>query len=261
MQWPPTHTGSARALVIEDDPVTREFLSEALECAGWKVEAAKDAASALLKAQRTAPDLVLCDVRLPDGDAFDIARTLWPDLALPLTDRPYAVALSAELDDSLRARLHRAGYRVVLSKPLSMSSLLAALPAVASASNMALPARDLPTVAAEPGELAELDDAAALAVCGNRETVEALRRLLAGELAASLDAMEHAQASGDTDTLRDILHRLRSSCGFCGALALGAAVADVRTSLDSPRERALGVARVFALGRALMLHLGSRSTG
>lgn len=248
----------AHALLIEDDPVSQEFLGEAVAAAGWQVELAADVASALRMAQQSPPGLILCDIRLPDGDAFDVARALWPD-AMSLLARPYAIALSAEIDEALRTRLHHAGFSRVFRKPVSLSHLLDALPGFAGGAVEAV-ATTAPIVAKEDGgRLKILDDETALSVCGNMQTVEALRELLANELDRSLDAIRIAQASDDASMLRDALHRLRSSCGFCGAAALGAAVAEVRIGQQPTAERASAVARVLERGAALAMRLADRN--
>lgn len=252
-------TASGNALLIEDDPVTREFLGEALKGAGWIVHLAPDVATALRLAGQQQLDLLLCDRRLPDGDAFDIARALWCDGAAPTGGRPFAIALSAEVDDALRARLLRAGFHAVLAKPVSLADLLAALPATASIAAVTSLAATAQIAEPGAGEYPVLDDAAALTVCGNIQTVDALRALLANELQQTLDAIRNAGVSGDTEALGATLHRLRSSCGFCGAAALGAAVARAAAEIEYPGERARAVAQVLAQGSALVLRLAVRS--
>jgi two-component system, OmpR family, response regulator len=72
----------------------------------------------------------------------------------------------------------------------------------------------------QPGrhDLPVLDDRAALIATGEATTMRALRRLLRGELTV-LEA-ELDQLSRDSTSFNERLHRLRSSCGFCGAVAL-----------------------------------------
>lgn len=65
-----------------------------------------------------------------------------------------------------------------------------------------------------------LDDQAALRSSGDNTTMRALRMLLREELAQLLGELE--SLSRDTAGFTDRLHRLRSSCGFCGATALSA---------------------------------------
>jgi len=65
-----------------------------------------------------------------------------------------------------------------------------------------------------------LDDQAALTATGDATTMRALRLLLREELA--LLHQELDTLSRDPSGFGERLHRLRSSCGFCGAAALSA---------------------------------------
>ncbi len=243
--------GSAHALLVEDDPVTREFLCETLLGAGWQVESAEDVGDAIAKARRRPPALVLCDLRLPDGDAFDVARLLGLDPGTGSAPRPFAVALSAELDAQTRASLHRAGFGIVLAKPVSVSDLLASLAGAPP---------NAQSSAGDDGERPVLDDDDALSVCGDVRTVETLRALLATELPAALAAIRDAARSGDHARLAGTLHRLRSASGFCGATAFSAALAKTHMQArGNPISQ--DVAHVLAQGEALLQRLAIRSGG
>ncbi len=62
----------ASLLLIDDDRHVRESMGDWLRDQGYKVDSAGDRASALAALSRKVPDVVLCDVRLPDGDGFDV---------------------------------------------------------------------------------------------------------------------------------------------------------------------------------------------
>jgi CheY-like chemotaxis protein len=67
-----------RALVIDDDPMSRELLAILLEGEGYAVESADSGESALDLVSRSdpAPDLVLADVQLPGISGAPLARKL-----------------------------------------------------------------------------------------------------------------------------------------------------------------------------------------
>ena len=72
--------------------------------------------------------------------------------------------------------------------------------------------------------------------------MRALRQLLRGELA--LLHQELGMPVRDQAALDDRLHRLRSSCGFCGAAALAAEVASLQQLLrEEPHGAAPAIAR------------------
>ena len=69
------------------------------------------------------------------------------------------------------------------------------------------------------------DDAVAMSALRNDGGhVGALRMLFLGELPGQRDAILAAFASGDRSSANAVLHRLRASCGFVGAVRLEAAV-------------------------------------
>jgi DNA-binding response OmpR family regulator len=67
---------AGRILLVEDDTIIGASLSRALGGTGYDVEWARDATSARAAAASAAPDLVLLDLGLPDGDGIDVCRQL-----------------------------------------------------------------------------------------------------------------------------------------------------------------------------------------
>jgi CheY-like chemotaxis protein len=69
------------ALVVEDDPFTRNQLAELLRRAGWSVREARDGESGLLLARECVPDVILLDLALPRTSGLDVLRTIkaWTD--------------------------------------------------------------------------------------------------------------------------------------------------------------------------------------
>jgi diguanylate cyclase (GGDEF)-like protein len=64
------------ALVADDDPVVCAFAAAALRSLGFEVQEAPDGASALEAAQRSMPDLIVLDVRMPRMDGFEACEAL-----------------------------------------------------------------------------------------------------------------------------------------------------------------------------------------
>ena len=67
---------TARVLLVEDDALISSSLSRAVRARGYHVRTAGTVADALAGIADTAPDLVLLDLGLPDGDGEDVCALL-----------------------------------------------------------------------------------------------------------------------------------------------------------------------------------------
>ncbi len=68
--------GQARVLVVDDQPNILDMLTTVLRFHGFAVSTAATAAEAVAVAGELQPDLVVLDIRLPDGDGLDVCRQL-----------------------------------------------------------------------------------------------------------------------------------------------------------------------------------------
>ncbi len=65
-----------RILTIEDQPAVRSGIAAYLEDSGFEMLEASDGASGLQAFRREAPDVVLCDLRLPGMDGLDVLSAI-----------------------------------------------------------------------------------------------------------------------------------------------------------------------------------------
>ena len=61
-------------LIVDDEASLRDFMTIVFEEDGWKVETAGSLADARAALQKNEPDLLLCDLMLPDGSGLDLLR-------------------------------------------------------------------------------------------------------------------------------------------------------------------------------------------
>lgn len=204
-----------RLLLVEDDSISREFLTAALSALPADVETAADCAEASRLSARF--DLWLIDANLPDGSGIGLLHRL-------RAASPGTVALAHTADPSplLREALLRAGFADVLVKPLSADSLRQRVGAT-----LGCAVRDAaPATASAMAALPDWDEDAALkALGGHRGHALQLRALFLAELPSARQACMTAFDAGDHAGLRDALHKLRASCGFVGAARLADVVA------------------------------------
>lgn len=61
-------------LIVDDEASLRDFLSIVFEEERWRVETAASLAAARAALAKNEPDLILCDLMLPDGSGIDLLR-------------------------------------------------------------------------------------------------------------------------------------------------------------------------------------------
>lgn len=115
-----------RALVIEDDIALSSALARILELTGDTVvseaRTASEATDLLLAGPP--PDLVVIDVRLPDGSAFGVL-----DAAAHLSPAPIILAMSGKASPDEAFQLAQRGVRKFLQKPFSIEKFTEAVEA------------------------------------------------------------------------------------------------------------------------------------
>ena len=63
-------------LIIDDEPIIRKLLARMMELEGYEVFQAADRASGLKLLTAKTPQLVLCDVFLPDGNGVEMVKEI-----------------------------------------------------------------------------------------------------------------------------------------------------------------------------------------
>lgn len=202
-----------RVLVADDDPASRLFLVEAMRTLGLHAESCDDGAAAIARGRQQAYDLLLLDCRMPGAGAQQVLKELRADPAAPSAEST-AVATSAEMDAAERQRLLSGGFSDVLQKPCDLSDLRRVVALV------------------QPDAYPLLDDAQGMASAGNEQIMFAMRALLRDELVGIYQELDTVLADAG---IGDRLHKLRGSCGFCGAPALATRVVQLQERLRQGR--------------------------
>ena len=71
-----------RALVVDDDSFSREFLSEATRSLGIHTDSCNDGESALQHIRQRGADMVFTDLRMPGLSGIDLVRKLATELGV-----------------------------------------------------------------------------------------------------------------------------------------------------------------------------------
>lgn len=109
-------------LVVDDEPAQRALLSYNLEASGFRVLTASDGEEALLLVAEEAPDVILLDWMLPKVSGIEVCRQL---KAAKGGQGAAILMVSARSDESDRVRGLETGADDYITKPYSVSELLA----------------------------------------------------------------------------------------------------------------------------------------
>jgi DNA-binding NtrC family response regulator len=107
-------------LIIDDDPAIREVMAEVAADIGYTIAQASDIRQARIQLERQKPDLILADLRLPDGDGL----AFWEGLDLPDTNVVF-ISGYPSVNNAIAAL--RCGAVDYLLKPVSLRRLRSVL--------------------------------------------------------------------------------------------------------------------------------------
>ncbi|MCK5379207.1 MAG: sigma-54-dependent Fis family transcriptional regulator, partial [Acidobacteria bacterium] len=166
-------------LVIDDEPSIREMLTIFLEEMGYLVETADTVRNGIAAVDTNAFDLVMCDLRLPDGTGLEVLEHAQKNPAAP----PFIIITAHTTPQNALDAL-RAGASEYLSKPFNVEDLRLIL-------------RNL--LGAEPSETAVEDSG----LIGSSRAIQKVLSLV-GKVAATPSTV---LISGESGTGKELLAR------------------------------------------------------
>jgi signal transduction histidine kinase len=126
---PPAAGRGRRALVVEDEPGVRDFIVVLLEETGWRVDTAAGGREALAMTRQSAYELIVSDVRMPDGSGEELYRGAIAHAAA-LVDR--FLFITGDTANPAAWEFLRNAAAPVLEKPFSTAAFLDAVRRIVS---------------------------------------------------------------------------------------------------------------------------------
>ncbi|MBD2447551.1 PAS domain S-box protein [Nostoc sp. FACHB-152] len=120
-----------RVLTVEDEPDTREFLVFMIQQYGAEVTAAASAIEALEIWPQFQPDILVCDVAMPEMDGYTFIREVRTWTKQQGGEIP-AIALTAYAGEANQQQALAAGFQKHLSKPVDPEKLVQAISSLIS---------------------------------------------------------------------------------------------------------------------------------
>lgn len=230
----PAAKAGLRVLVVDDNDINRKLGAILLQQWGVTVDEAANGVSAVGACAKQDYDLILMDIHMPSMDGLEAARRIramqrngkkTPIYALTADvlrgDR--SLYLDAGMDGYLEKPLTEAALREVIGKwhPIE-EGMLSAVPAkpeaVASGEPPVSPHCGLPVLDSRRG----IERAG-----GHRQDWLTLLKMQLDDLPRAMAAIAEAHTAGDSETLGELAHRLRSGALYCGISALEAAAMEL----------------------------------
>ncbi len=112
-------------LVVEDDPSVRTLVKAVLEHNGNQVSTSDTATEGQAKATENNYDMIILDLGLPDGDGYEVCKSLRDDnITTPV------LILSGEQETDVKVKCLKVGADDYLTKPFNTEELIARLEAI-----------------------------------------------------------------------------------------------------------------------------------
>lgn len=261
--------GGLRVLVVEDNPINQRVIRQQFALLGVVMDLAADGVQAFERWQTARSQggysLLLTDLHMPamDGRALTlrIRAEEGPGEHMPI------VALSANAIPEDIDRCLQAGMDDYLTKPVQLRQLSHVLQRWAGLGTTPVPARQATRTGrtAEPHELPGDDDVADVdfdvlpeMFDGDQQLAAQFRARFIPLARADMDLIEANLRECAWAQVRDVAHRLKSSCRLVGARRMAAlcdAIESCRADLDRRQIEAL-VARLRRQGESVLRLLG-----
>ncbi len=195
-----------RVLVVEDNPINQEVMTEILRELGYEADLADNGQLALELLEERAYPLILMDCQMPVLDGYqttaEIRRREAEGQRVPI------IACTAHAFAEERAKVIAAGMDDYISKPVSQQALADALErwwpedGAEPAPKAVAPAPNAVRPNAGPGS----------ALDPNVKRSERVTRLFLKNAPRDIEAIEAAITTGDPELVRQAAHRLKGGC-------------------------------------------------
>ncbi|MEH2270051.1 MAG: response regulator [Nostoc sp.] len=118
------HKSLKTILLIEDEVDCRNLFSDVLEAKGFDTICAENGTAGIGQVQKYLPDLVICDIQMPDIDGYSVLSTLSQDPATAVIPFIFLTGSSYQADVRKGMELGADDY---LTKPCTIENLLRAI--------------------------------------------------------------------------------------------------------------------------------------
>jgi CheY-like chemotaxis protein/HPt (histidine-containing phosphotransfer) domain-containing protein len=214
-----------RILIVEDDELNQEVAMRTLKQWNIEVDIAESGATALSKLEKSAFDLILMDLQMPEMDGFETTRRIRSQFSPPLSQIPI-IAVTAFVSDEAEARSFEAGMNDYLPKPFEPAVLRAK---IARLLNLESAPPSASVSAAVPQDIPSIDRITSLTYIesisnGDQTFILKMVEIYLEQTELFLQQLQNAYEEQNWETVRHITHKIKPSLRMIGLADIGSMV-------------------------------------
>lgn len=112
----------SKVLIIEDDPPYRKIYKKKFEVSGFEAEVAENGVEGLAKMREFRPDIVFCDLMMPQMDGFRFLDEAKADAALK--DTPVVVLTNLSTSDDAAKVLQKGALAILVKSDTEPNAIV-----------------------------------------------------------------------------------------------------------------------------------------
>ncbi len=222
-----------RILLVDDNALNREVVSDLLAELDVIVDAAASGAEALERLVQARYDAVLLDMQMPDMNGLEVARRIrlnpaWKSLPV--------IALTAQARPEDREASLRAGMNAHLAKPIDEMLLYETLDGIFAARD-----DDAASAAPRPGASSATPAAQEPAALKEARRLDRLLRGFLRDFSDLPERMQTALGAADHDDVAALAHGVKGAAGYLRATALADSAQALEKAARSGESLAIGL--------------------
>lgn len=217
-----TQDEKLHALLVDDDALSLHTAAALLLRSGYNLQTANNAKETLEKTKALHFDIIYLDLGLPDENSIELVKKIRED-ATNLNTKTTIIALTAFIDNDIKAECAKAGIQFLLTKPLDNEKIETAEVIM----NNYINGRKLDLFLNNQSAVSQpiIDVQACLNnTNGNIGFVKEILAQFIQEMPSHLKAIQAAFQAKNWDELQNQIHKLNGAAAYCGASRLRAAV-------------------------------------